>query len=291
MTQHNDCNEILDLIPEYAFGLTDEMTSRRIEAALPTCPEAAQQLAEFRRLQADMLENVPQIAPHPALAHRLRETIAKESTPAPSTVLRPPTEHPRGVIVMPDVKRSRAAHQRTSSRPASSPLPPSPLPQRRSNILPLVAVAALIALVATNIYWFGRVNTMSTQMRDATTLLAQFQGDVFSVRNIDTLETARLSDSGQDGFAMVMWDQDSQTGLVYARDLPDVDPGREYQLWLLRGDETVSGGTFTLTENGEGALIFTAPESITNFEAAGITDEPAGGSEAPTSAPIVSGAL
>ena len=41
-----DCKALQDLIPEYAFGLTDSEQARWVESNLPFCPDAATQLAE-----------------------------------------------------------------------------------------------------------------------------------------------------------------------------------------------------------------------------------------------------
>ena len=269
MAQQTNCTDILELIPEYAFGLTDEVTARRVEAALPTCPEAEQQLAEYRQMQAAMREDVPEIAPPSTLGLRLREAISAEPVPAPSTVIRP-------------VPRSIA-----------TPAPTAPQPRviRRSLLFPLIAAAALIALVITNVYWLSRVNSLSTQMQDATALLAQLRDGTFSVRNAESLELVQLANENTNSFAMLMWDKESTTGLIYTRDFPELQSGKVYQLWLANEDGRISGGTFTVTAEGEGALIFTAPRSIGDYDRAGVTEEPEGGSPGPTSPAVVSGTL
>ncbi len=268
MAQQTNCTDILDLIPEYAFGLTDEVTARRVEAALPTCPEAARQLAEYRQMQAAMREDVPEIAPPPTLGLRLREALSVEADIAPSTVIR---QAPR-----------------STSSPTPTVPPRSP---RRTLLLPLIAAAALIALVITNVYWLSRVNSLSTQMQDATALLAQLRDGTFSVRNAESLELVQLANENTNSFAMIMWDKESTTGLIYTRDFPELQSGKVYQLWLANEDGRISGGTFTVTPDGEGALIFTAPRSIGDYDRAGVTEEPEGGSPGPTSPAVVSGTL
>ncbi len=71
-----DCNAVRDLIPEYAFGLTTPDETRLIESSLSSCPEAASDLEDYRRLQEDMRAGVPQIEPPPLLGARLMDTIA-----------------------------------------------------------------------------------------------------------------------------------------------------------------------------------------------------------------------
>lgn len=74
-TEHSanatDCDEIVELVADYAFGLTDEAESRLVAGRLHDCPTAAEQLAEFRRLQDEMRRSVAQIEPPAALNDRI----------------------------------------------------------------------------------------------------------------------------------------------------------------------------------------------------------------------------
>jgi len=71
-----DCEAIQDLITEYAFGLTDTQETHLVEVGLRRCPEAAEQLAEFQRMQAEMRASVAQIEPSPGFGARLMAAIA-----------------------------------------------------------------------------------------------------------------------------------------------------------------------------------------------------------------------
>lgn len=67
--------------------------------------------------------------------------------------------------------------------------------------------------------------------------------------------------------------------------------GRVYELWLITTDGTkVASGTFVPDQEGSATHYFKATCG-TDFEGAAITDEPAGGSVAPTGAIRLSGAL
>ena len=67
----NRCDAIRELIPEYAFGLTDPEQTRFVEANLQHCAEAAAELADFQRLQSEMRADVAQIEPPLALESKL----------------------------------------------------------------------------------------------------------------------------------------------------------------------------------------------------------------------------
>jgi anti-sigma-K factor RskA len=68
---------------------------------------------------------------------------------------------------------------------------------------------------------------------------------------------------------------------VDTRDLPELDGERVYQLWAVHGEEMVSVGV--LQDTDEGAAMG-MPEEDTRVA---VTVEPDGGSEQPTSSPIV----
>ncbi|MEZ4668054.1 MAG: anti-sigma factor [Anaerolineae bacterium] len=80
MTSDN-CDSIQELIPEYAFGLTDAEQTQLIESSLRDCPDAAAQLADYRQIQAVMRDSVPQIEPPAALEDRLMAAIAQPAAP------------------------------------------------------------------------------------------------------------------------------------------------------------------------------------------------------------------
>lgn len=73
-----------------------------------------------------------------------------------------------------------------------------------------------------------------------------------------------------------------QTG-VTVRGLPQLTQGHVYQLWFRRDDQSrVSVGTFTVDASGAAVLVTTVPRSDRPYVSCGVTEEPHGGSPAPT---------
>jgi hypothetical protein len=70
----------------------------------------------------------------------------------------------------------------------------------------------------------------------------------------------------------------------FPTNLPSVRAGRTYQLWLIRdkGPAIVSAGTFSGTAKDAPALQFDNKELLTGIRGLAVTEEPAGGSPAPT---------
>ncbi|MCC7445996.1 MAG: hypothetical protein IT324_01205, partial [Anaerolineae bacterium] len=111
-----NCDSIAELIPDYAFGLTDSAETHWIESNLARCPDAARQLADYQRMQdALRVDGVPQVEPSAALEARLMAAI--EAVPVPT---------------------SRKAAQRAA---------------RRWHTRTILAVAATLLLVFSNVFW------------------------------------------------------------------------------------------------------------------------------------------
>lgn len=73
--------------------------------------------------------------------------------------------------------------------------------------------------------------------------------------------------------------------------MPPLPAGMVYQLWLVKDDVRVSGGTFTVDAAGAGTLLVRAAAPIATYQRVGVTVEPAGGSAGPTSPRVIGAAL
>lgn len=252
-----DCDTIRDLIPEYAFGLTSSEETRLVEAYVRDCPEASDQLADFRNLQADMRSGVQQIEPPTALAERLAAAI--------------------------DSLAPVSAHR-------------VPVRRQRLPVAWLVAAAAIMALITSNLYWLIRANNPEPASTESTEYANEpvTPGNVALVlSDTNVLRWVHLPPSQQNtkASAVLMWNAQSGIGLIYATNFPQLTSGTTYQLWLTNGTDRVSAGTFTVDQNGKGAMLFHITQSIDEYTWARITLEPITGSPAPTGSVVVVGAL
>lgn len=251
-----DCTDLLELIPDYAFGLATDDEQRTVEAGLPGCPEAADQLAEFQAIQAALRAGIPQRDPSADLEARL--LVAIGAAPAPRSV---PTQ--------------------------ARPLPSRPaLPGRITGARTAWAAlaAALIVLVATNLYWAARVSSLSA---------APNQPAAFAIADTAAVRWARMppAQPGGSGAGFMMWNATSQTGIVCVWGLPAPGPGAVYHLWLTRGDQIIAAGNVQTDGRGNGALIFELKAPIDSFSAAYLTAQPPNDSAAPSGPQILAGKL
>jgi anti-sigma-K factor RskA len=84
-------------------------------------------------------------------------------------------------------------------------------------------------------------------------------------------------------------DKDKRVAVLVLWNLPQVGPDQTYQVWLIdaNGDRT-SGGLFKpLTERGYTTATILAPRPLGQFQGIGVTVEPEGGSQAPTSSRVL----
>jgi anti-sigma-K factor RskA len=90
---------------------------------------------------------------------------------------------------------------------------------------------------------------------------------------------------------IVIISSDGENGVLVVDELPQLDPGREYQLWLVRGKQDTSAAVFSVDESGYRGMRIEAPESLVAFSAVRVTIEPAGGSDQPAGEEVLRGSL
>lgn len=82
---------------------------------------------------------------------------------------------------------------------------------------------------------------------------------------------------------------DGNFGTLIVDGLPALDSAKQYQLWLIKKGARTSGGVFSVLDNGYGVLVVNSPQSLSMYDAFGVTIEPAGGSPAPTGVKVLGG--
>ena len=71
---------------------------------------------------------------------------------------------------------------------------------------------------------------------------------------------------------------------MIAEGLEELADGTTYQLWLFRGDEIVASRVFV---EDDGSAVVEIAHPANAFAGAAVTVEPAGGSETPTTDPVL----
>jgi hypothetical protein len=242
-----DCESLQALLPAYSIGATDEEETRLVEALLPLCPEVAAELPEYLALSGAILETVVPAMPPAALHDKLMALTA--NTAAPDTLV--------------------------TSKP----------PKTNNNIITLnlfwisTAAAVFVLFVVSNVYWA----TVTSQIREEQEAMrTEIQGldELVTILSRGNVELVSLN--AEQGNVNVFWNADQRVVFLAAEGLPALPETETYQLWLIDGQNRLSAGTFDVDAQGQGTLVFSPPQAFHDYDRIGITNEPAGGSAAPT---------
>lgn len=71
MNTKTDCEQLLDLIPAYSIGATDNDETRLVEEGLTRCPDLATELANYQSIHDLVADAIPTLTPPPAILANL----------------------------------------------------------------------------------------------------------------------------------------------------------------------------------------------------------------------------
>jgi anti-sigma-K factor RskA len=245
------CDELEELIPAYALDALAPTDRVWVEKHLRDCPSMQAELDSYQNVAARLSAAVEPAAPSAGLKYRVIDAMAP----------RPPMRW--GALF------SHANYM----RPALAGL----------------ALALLLVLIGWNVSVQSQLNQQITADRQLATELSSQRDLLTLVANADPAPK-RLQGTGS------TW---NATGRLYAAandttmalvltNMPPLSQDQVYQVWLTdRMNMRTSGGTFTVDSGGRGWLVIRAPQILAQYQAAGVTVEPKGGSPQPTGARIV----
>ncbi|HEY8491442.1 MAG TPA: anti-sigma factor [Dehalococcoidia bacterium] len=236
------CEDLADRVDAYALGALDAEEVRAVEAHLAGCPRCAGEAADALRAAAALALTSPLERPRPELRERVL-----------------------------------AAARRDLSTPAGA--------GRRWQVPVLAAAAAVLLLAALGLgAWSLSLRRDVERLEDenaalraglspaavAAALLVGEDAVTWPMEGVGEAAGAR---------AVLAWDPEQGLCALEAAGLPPLPAGYVYQLWLIKDDgSAVSMGTFTVDAAGAGRLVSTLGGEFGRFVAAGVSQEPAGGS-------------
>jgi anti-sigma-K factor RskA len=239
-----DHEAIEGLIPAYALGAVDPDEGHAVEAHLAACAACRGLLADYRELGDALLFAAPPMAAPAGITERMRQRLA-------------PARH-------------EAAPSAWWTR------------LRGAFLVPALAAAILVLLI-TNVYWFGRMHRLDRQVTEQASLVA-------SLANAPAT-ALRGEASAPYAQGVVYASTSGQAALLCVYGMPALPSDRAYQLWLIKDGKRESGGVFQVSDNGFGFLMVRPAHPLADYSSVGITVEPIGGSAAPTSPRVLGGNL
>ncbi len=139
-----------------------------------------------------------------------------------------------------------------------------------SKYLPAIGIALIVLLVVGNLLLWQQLNN-ALQVTNTPLRVVTLSNTQYSPEAVGTLV---VSPNGQ-SFTLVV---DRLTSL---------EPGKQYQVWLIKGTDHISAAVFSVDPTGHAILQIQAPAPLKQYDAIGISVEPAGGSSAPTGSPVL----
>lgn len=245
-----DSNRIDELLVGLSLDALDsEEDVREAERLAETDPDAAAALRRYREVAAE-LASLHEAPPPPELKQAVMRRIGEDESPSPVSTLR---------------RYRRTAWLMTAVAAVSL----------------AVAVPSLTVAISQH--------NQSVEAEDAEDGARNITRMLTAPDSTVTSTEVEAADGSEDGALAVITAGGVLT--VIARDLPTLSDERTYQLWSLDADGVpASAGLF----DGLDGVITVSPDSSNNASpgaspattAVALTDEPAGGSPAPTTDPV-----
>ncbi len=172
------------------------------------------------------------------------------------------------------------------------------LPKQRSSILPWALAAAAAVIAAGSILWalamMGQIDDLKDERNLQDQQLAQMNAEreqYLAQTPANVYPLVSTTDASTDATAMVYMDPDpgGWGGIVAFRGMSQPPSGQVYQLWMIENGQAVPGPTFIPDAGGQATVQ--VPGDAATSQAMAITMEPDGGSETPSTTPIMQGDL
>jgi anti-sigma-K factor RskA len=259
-----------DLAAAYALGALSPEEARAFEAFLAASPEAQREVTEYRETASLLALGSREERPDPQLRGRVEAAIANV-TP----------ERMDGARAAPALRAARR-----------SPWGPIAWVGLAAALLAAVALATrarslnreLATRDSTIAELERRVDELGQGVFDRDAILASILA-----RDVALVQLTASGDP--DPAIQIFWDRARNTALLNAAGLKPLPPGRSYQLWWIRDGKPVPSVTFAVEPGGTGLVKGVSVPTDGQLSAAAVTEEPAGGSQQPTSPILLAGAL
>lgn len=280
-----------DMTGAWALNALDDAERARFEEYLAHDPAAGAEARSFAETAGELARGLDPESPRPELKRSLMAQISQ------TRQLPPLTETGSRTDSAPDPAPDTAAarhHTTEPDRTAEPGSPVIPLDRYRSRTRWLAVAAA--ALMITTIAGFGLWGGERAAQQENRATIAAMESSQAQAQKKDRMvstimtsdDAAQMTIPSQGGGSLhLMYSRDQQALLVQPAGLPALPADSTYQLWLI-DPATGAESAGMLTPSGDAMMVHheMGPEVVL-----GLTIEPAGGSEQPTTEPIAGEAL
>ena len=240
-----------DLLPFYALGVLSPAERSAVEAYIAAHPEARARLDEMQRSSSALAYEASPVEPGPALKGQLMDRVSADAATRATKAGREPAV----------LRRSRW-------------------------IMPAISVAALVIALAA-VLWAVSLRGQVTRLEAQTAALEQELNNQRTVLTQLTSPQAQafpiLGTQLQPGArGQVIADAGTGSAVLVVSGLTPLPADSTYEFWLIQDKTAVAAGLFNADSQGRAILQLPRTSGLSSFNAAGVSIEPAGGSQQPS---------
>jgi hypothetical protein len=262
--QPNLCDELQPWLAAYALGDAEGGAAER--AHLAVCPRCQHTFHEYQLVAGLLPYSAPAAAPRPELRDQLLAAVRQQvSDTAPAPQPAQPTVA------------------------AAAPIKPR---RQRSFWAALSFAMLALALLGWNVSLRGELDQQTALValsrQNWQTMIVLLDDTALAKYTVAADPPAAPGQNAAHGH---FWaSPQAQVACLVAQGLPDLRADQVYQVWLVRGGEQTSGGTFE-AHNGKAWAFVDPGQPITAYSELFITVESAGGNTWPGGPRVMSGSL
>lgn len=258
-----------ELFSGFALNALSQAERDKVLQHADTSDTASQELDSLQQTAAYLGLTVPEIQPPPRIKANVMDAIRTvEQIPA-------------------SVAETQAVRFATEAKaqPYPANAPAESMQKARKKSQKFFALAAGILLVASGALG-AMVWNLNTQQQQMNTLIQAMKSERDTMMQILSAPDMQSKSQTLDDGATIRLSYSAESGAmaVSTHSMPKLPEGKGYELWLISAEKATPAGMLDLSNASATAMITGSMEGITHF---GITVEPATGSPAPTTEPIL----
>jgi anti-sigma-K factor RskA len=257
----------------YAVGALSGDELREFEAHLAGCAVCRREVDEMEDVTAHLSEIVAAEPPAGLRSAVLAQAAETAQDPRPGAAA-----HEHAGAAPPRGRHAAAVSEPEQTAAGEVTAPPS---GRRWRERAPVMVAAAVVLAAVGLS--GWALSERNDARDDVAASQQLMDKLTSALSARDVQSASMS-TKSGALTTVVRSQARGVALLLATDLPALPAGKTYQAWTIDSGTPRSAGTF---ESQGHQTAFELPDAALRTRTVAVSVEPAGGSDQPTTDPIV----
>ena len=273
------CEEVDELAGLYVLDALEPAEEDAVRSHLATCGKPHVEFAMVGGAVPALLATIEPVEPPAELRAHVLAAIAATSQVADATALsRATSAAPAPAAPVPAAVRPAGPISLAVERERRA----SRLGRTWQTVFAAAAVLLIVVLGATAVAFQRQAADAEAR---ANTLSAAIAASLDPNSSTASLRGSGVAAAAA-GFAAF---PPSGSGYLVIRGLPDVPAGKTYEAWFLAG--TTPYPSVLLTVGSDGLAVVKDLAMVPGADAMALTVEPAGGSQAPTSTPIVVGKM